>query len=107
MGLAVLLVGCDRAAQNTQNTLPERQVPAQPSTPVTALNTEAPAMPRTSDRPADPLHERDTVKTEADLEAAMVTPTNQWAVSSHNDPPPQRSGPSRTESYDGNQVVNR
>lgn len=106
LGLAALLTGCDRPAQNT---LPERQValPAQSVTPISAINTEAPAMPTTTDRPADPAHKRDEVKTELDLQAARETPTNQVVISSKTDQPEAGSGPANTESYDGNQVVNR
>lgn len=92
LGLAALLAGCDRATDNTlPEQLPERQVPADAATPIASINTDSPSMPKTSQTPTDltPQQERDgdSIKSDLDLQATMITPTNQTVIASPNQSP--------------------
>lgn len=109
LGLAVLLAGCDKPAQNgmPENNLPERQVqhePADSSTPIVSINTDSPSMPKTSSNPSPtPQQDGDDAKSHLDLQATMITPTNQVVISSEDEA--KRATPGKPASTD-QQVTN-
>lgn len=83
LGLMTILTGCGEPAKELATDTAAQQKPADELEPIVKLNSSIPAMPKTPQTAVAPDEKVGGVKTEKDLEAALMTPTNQSVISNN------------------------